>query len=799
MTSELTGEFTDELAVVGRRLPRVDAMQQTTGQLRYADDLNPPGTLVGRQLRSPHAHALITGIDTSRAVALPGVKAVITGADIPDAFGLFPVNRDEHALAPTKVRHVGEPVAAVAAIDAETAERALALIDVRYEPLDEIVTLEQALADDLPLIHGEGAGQNVHRTAALEFGDVEEGFAAADHIREDVYFFGGNTHAAIETHAALASYSPDGKLTLWSATQVPHYVHRTLAEVLELPTGRVRVIATPNGGGFGGKTDPFSHEIVASKLAMLTGRPVKINLSREDVFYAHRGRHPVLMWVKTGFESDGRITSMHFKSFLDGGAFGSYGPASLYYTGALQPATYRIPNYRFEGMRVFTNKPACGPKRGHGTPQGRFAIESQLDKAADDLGLDPATIRLRNAVEPFSMTVNHLRITSCALRECIDRVVEASGFADKYRRLPEGKGIGLAVGSYLSGAGLPIYWNKMPQSEVQLKVDRGGGVTVYSMATDIGQGSTTMLATVVAERLGLEPGDLTMVTADTDLTPVDLGSYSSRVTFMAGNAALEAATKLRDRVAQAVADKLEAAPEDLIVSAGRVGVKGDPESSVSWPEAVVLATTATGPLVESGSYTAPKLAGPYKGAGVGISPAYSYSACVVEVDCDAETGMVKVDDVWIAHDIGRALNPMLSEGQVEGGVYMGLGEALFEEDTFRGGLHRGPSLLDYKIPTALEMPPVHTILVESDDPEGPFGAKEVGQGPLLPVIPAVANAIHDALGVRIDEIPITPVKIVAALRDLARGRSGRLGPTTVPDFEFPDLIRVEPPEGFTSP
>jgi len=788
-----------EPTAVGRRLPRVDAMQQASGQLVYADDMNPAGTLVGRQLRSPHAHALITGIDVTRAAALPGVKAVITGADLPIAFGILPVSQDEHALALSKVRHVGEPVAAVAAIDAETAERALALIDVQYEPLPEIVTIEQALADDRPLIHGDRMGRNVDRTAALEFGDVDEGLAAADHIREDVYFFGGNTHAALETHAAIATYGADRKLTLWSSTQVPHYVHRALAKVLELPAGRIRVVATPNGGGFGGKTDPFSHEFVAAKLAMITGSPVKFNLSREEVFYAHRGRHPVLMWAKTGFEADGRITAMHFKSFLDGGGFGSYGVASLYYTGALQTSTYRIPNYRFEGLRVFTNKPACGPKRGHGTVQPRFAIESQLDEAAADLGLDPVAIRLRNAVEPFSMTVNHLRITSCALRECIDEVVKASGFTSKYGRLPAGKGVGLAVGAYLCGAGLPIYFNKMPQSEVQLKVDRGGGVTVYSMATDIGQGSTTMLATTVAECLGLEPGDLNMVTADTDLTPVDLGSYSSRVTFMAGNAALEAATKLRTRVMQAVADKLEAAAEDLVAAAGRIGIAGDPSGGVSWVEAVVLATEASGPLVESGSYTAPKLAGPYKGAGVGISPAYSYSACVVAVDCDAETGIVKVDDVWLAHDIGKAINPLLSEGQVEGGVYMGLGEALFEEHGFRGGLHRGPSLLDYKLPTTLEMPKVHTILIESDDPEGPFGAKEVGQGPLLPVIPAVANAIDDALGVRIAEIPITPDKVVAALRSAARGKPARVGPTTVPDFEFPDRIRVAPPEGFSAP
>jgi 4-hydroxybenzoyl-CoA reductase alpha subunit len=790
--------MSSEFAVVGRALPRVDAMDQVTGQTVFADDLAPPGTLIGRHLLSTHAHALITGIDTSRAEALSGVEAVITGADLPIVYGILPVSQDEHALAIEKVRYVGEPVAAVAATDPAIAERALDLIDVTYEPLDEVVTIEDALADDRHLLHGEGKGQNVHRAAALEFGDVEAGMALADHIREDVFFFRGNTHAPLETHSALASFGADGKLTLWSSTQVPHYVHRTLEKVLELPAGRIRVIATPSGGGFGGKTDPFPHELTAAKLSMITGRPVKITLNREEVFYAHRGRHPVLMWVKTGFEDDGRITAMQFKTFLDGGAFSSYGIATLYYTGALQTTTYKIPNYRFEGVRLFTNKPPCGPKRGHGTPQPRFALECHLDKAAEDLGLDPIAIRLRNSVEPFSKTVNHLRITSCGLTECLEQVAAASGFADKHRSLPEGRGIGIAVGAYMSGAGLPIYFNDMPQSEVQIKVDRGGGVTVYSMAADVGQGSTSMLATVVAESLGLQPADLSMVTADTDLTPVDLGSYSSRVTFMAGNAAIEAADKIRSRVVDAVADDLEADPEDLRLDGGRIFVEGDPESGFSWPEAVRLAIAASGSLVESGSYTAPKLAGPYRGAGVGPSPAYSYTACVVEVGCDRDTGTVTVDKVWLAHDIGRTLNLLLVEGQVEGSVYMALGEALMEEQAFRGGLHRGPSLLDYKIPTSLEMPPIETILIETVDPEGPFGAKEVGQGPLLPVIPAVANAVYDALGVRIDEVPMTPDKIISALRNAARGKEARFGPDGIPDFEYPDVIEVEPPEEFTT-
>ncbi|NHZ70651.1 MAG: molybdopterin-dependent oxidoreductase [Proteobacteria bacterium] len=782
--------------VVGERHPRLDAMDQATGAVSYADDVAPPGVLIGRLLRSPHAHASIVRIDTTHACALDGVIGIITGEDLPTRYGILPISQDEYALALDTVRYVGEPVAAIAATSAKVAERAMALIEVEYEPIQSTLGLAAALEEELPLLHGDGIGLNVHRSVALEFGDVDEALESSHHIEEDVFFFRGNTHAALEAHSATASYSPQGKLTLTSSTQVPHYVHRTLEKVLGLPSGKIRVVAAPVGGGFGGKTDPFSHEIAAAKLAMVTGRPVKFTLSREEVFYTHRGRHPVLMWLKTGFSVDGNITAVHFRSFLDGGAYGSYGVATLYYTGALQASTYRIPNYRFEGVRAFTNKPPCGPKRGNGTPQPRFAIECQLDKASEALDIDPVALRLRNLVEPFSSTVNHLRITSSGLKECIERVVDASDFDARHGRLADGRGIGVAVGSYMSGAGLPIYWNDMPQSEVEIRVDRGGGVTVLSMAADIGQGSTSMLATVVAQRLGLHMEDLNLVTGDTDLTPIDLGSYSSRVTFMAGNAALDAATAVRKQILSVVGRNLEVDAADLELGGARVFVRGDQESGMSWSEAVQLTIASDGPLLATGSYRAPELAGPYRGSGVGISPAYSYSACVVLLECDRDTGMVEIERVWLAHDVGKALNPLLVEGQIEGGVYMGLGEALFEEQSFRGAHHRGPSLLDYKIPTALEMPPVETIIVESDDPEGPYGAKEVGQGPLLPVIPAVANAIHDAIGIRIDEVPITPDKVVAALRSVGRGRSNRFGPSGVPAFEFPEITRVDPPAGF---
>ena len=760
------------MRVVGKPLPRVDAATRVTGRAIYADDMLPARTLHCKILRSPHPHARIVSIDTSAARRIPGVLAVITGADLPIKFGILPVTQDERALEHEKARYVGDPIVAVAATEEEIAAAACDAVEVEYEVLEPVMSIDAALATPKDeRIQDYGGPNNIHKLVALEFGDVEGGFERADHVREDVFFYQGNTHLPMEQHSAIATYV-DGKVTLWSSTQVVHYVHRALARVLELPMHRVRVIGAAHGGGFGGKTDPFAHEIVVAKLAMLTGRPVKCTLTREEVFYAHRGRHPVLMWVRTGVTSDGRITAMHFRTALDGGAYGSYGVASTFYTGALQTVTYDIPAYRFEGCRVFTNKPPCGPKRGHGTPQPRFALELHLEKIARDLDLDPVEMKRRNFVKPYTRTVNWLRVTSCGLDECAQRVIDASGFKMRQRR--PGRGMGFAISSYLSGAGTAIYWNDMPHSEVQIKVDRGG-VTAYCGAMDIGQGSDSVLATIVAEELGLQPSDVRLVTADTDTTPIDLGSYSSRVTFMAGNAALEAARKMRGLLDEAV----EAA-----------GKKYD---DVSFEEASVLGEARFGTLTTAGSYTPPKLAGPYKGSGVGPSPAYSYSACVVDLDADPRTGLVNVNKVWIAHDVGRAINPLLVEGQVEGSVYMGLGEALMEEQVFRKGLHKWPSMLEYKSPTFLDMPPVETFIVETVDPEGPYGAKEAGQGPLLPVPPAVCAAVYDALGVWIDEIPVTPEKIVEALRRKDKGEPPRYGPQRFPAIPFPETIKVNAP------
>jgi 4-hydroxybenzoyl-CoA reductase subunit alpha len=782
-------------SVVGQRLPRVDGWAKVSGRAQYVDDLSLPGMLFGKLVRSTRAHARLRAVRTERALQLPGVVAAITGTDVPVRYSVFPVGQDETALAVDKVRYVGEPVAAVAAVDEATAEEAARLVEVDYEPLPARMSVEEALAHPEPRIHDYGPFGNVHRLASLEFGDVESGFAEAEVVREDLFFFEGNTHAPLEPHSALAWWDPGAKkLTVWSSHQGPHYLHRGLAKALGLEEHQVRVVVPAVGGGFGGKLDIFHHEVCAAKLSMLTGRPVKITLTREEVFYAHRGRHPELLRIRTGVKRDGRITAMHVEAYLDGGAYCSFGPATLLYAGTQQPVTYRIPHYRFQGVRVFTNKPPCGPKRGHGTPQARCALEVHLDKLAQDLGLDPVDLRLRNLTGPNELTVNWLEITSNGLRECIEKVVEASGWRERRGRLPYGHGLGFACSAYLTGAGVSIYYSDMPHSEVHLRVDRGGGVTVYTMATEIGQGSATAVATIVAEVLGLQPQDVNLVTSDTDLTPIDLGSYSSRVTLMVGNAAYQAAAKVQDMLREAAAERLGVPRDRLVFRGRRVYDQRDPERGAPFAEVARWAEAKFGCLSASGSYRPPEKLGTYKGSGVGPSPAYTFSACVAEVRCDPETGEVKVERVWVAHDIGRALNPVLVEGQVEGSVHMALGEALMEEQAFRKELHRGPSWLDYKVPSVYEMPEVITFLVETDEPRAPFSAKEVGQGPLLCVIPAVVNAVADALGVRVDEVPVTPEKVLKALDEQRKGRPARVGPVKVPAFSFPAPQRVPRPQ-----
>jgi len=787
--------------VVGQPRRRVDARAKVTGQTRFADDIMLPRMLHCRLLRSTVPHARIVSIDTAKAAALDGVHLVLTGADFPIPYGILPVSHDEHALSPDKVRFVGDPVAALIARDEATAEQAVNLIEVKYEALRTFATPAESLEHAEPRIHDYGDHGNVHKAVALQFGDVDAAIDGADHVFDDVFFFEGNTHLPLEQHASVAVKDPDGKLVLYSSTQTPHYLHRALAKSLAIPAAHIRVIATPNGGGFGGKSDPFNHEVVVARAAMILDRPVKICLNREEVFYCHRGRHPVLMRFRTGVTNDGKITGLDLQTLLDGGAYGSYGVASTFYTGALQTVTYDIPKYRFRGCRVFTNKPPCGPKRGHGTPQSRFGQEVQLDKIAERLQKDPAELRLGIVAPPDSLTANYLRIGTIGLADCIRKVVQRSDWTQKFRKLPLGRGVGLACSSYLSGAGMPINWNDLPHSGVQLKLDRSGGVTAFCGATEIGQGSDDVLVAMVAEVLGIDPFDVRAVTGDTDLTPVDLGSYSSRVTLMMGNAAIQAAERAREIIATAVSAKLDVPKDRLVFADRRVFDSAHPDRGVTFQEAVIIAETQFGTIGTTGSYKPPKSPALFKGGGVGPSPTYSYTAAVVEVEVDPETGWIVVPRVWIAHDIGCALNPTLVRGQVEGSVYMGIGEALMEEQAFRrlparlsnALVHKFPSMLEYKSPTSLDMPEIFTDLIEHPDPNGPFGAKEVGQGPLLPIMPAVANAVYDAVGVRVDQVPITPEKILKALQAKADGKPARSGPASFPEIAWPETLHVRPP------
>ena len=751
--------------VVGKPLRKVDGMAKATGAAVYADDIVLPGMLHAKTLRSPHPHARIRSIDTARAEALPGVHAVITGRDMPIRYGVIPWTPDENALATDKVRFVGDEVAAVAALDEDTALEALELIEVDYEVLHPYLDPREALERSDPAIHETKRGDNVSKHVELEFGDVDRALTDAEVVVEGDYFFHGTTHTPIEPHCAVAQYSADGLLTLWSSTQITHYVHRALAQVLELPAQKIRVVQPCLGGAFGGKSDPFSLEFCVALLAMRTGRPVKMLWTREEVFYAHRGRHPMRMRYRTGAMRDGRITGVDAKILIDGGAYSSFGLVTTYYAGQLLTGPYDFPNYRFDSTRVFTNKPPCGPKRGHGSVQPRFAFEVQLDEMAHELGLDPIEIRRVNMQGAYTKTVNGQRITSSGFAECLDVVERESRWKERHGKLPYGHGLGVAGSMYITGTNYPVYPNDMPQAGIQLKVDRSGLVTAFTGGNDIGQGSSSVVAYVVAEELGMDVDHVRVVAADTDLCPVDLGAYSSRVTFMVGNAAIDACRKLRAQIVTAVAAKWGVVPGRVRMAGGQVLDLEDPERAVATADAFRIAEARFGTLGATGSYDTPELGGEYRGGTIGASPAYSFTAHVVEVRVDAETGVIRCERVWCAHDCGRALNPMLVAGQIEGSVYMGIAEALLEDhDVNRFGLHKGPSLLDYRIPTSLDTPEIEAFIVESVDPEGPYGAKEAGEGPLHSSIPALANAVFDAVGIRLRELPFTPGKVLAALR-----------------------------------
>lgn len=764
-----------EPRTVGKRHRKVDGYAKATGRAKYTADLSRPGMLHAKILRSPHARAKIESIDTSPAEILDGVHGVVTGKDLPEPYGIIVWTRDEHPLCVDEVSYVGDGVAAVAAESVELAELACRRIKVDYEPLEPVLSFEDAMARPEDQVRPGKKHGNVTKRTTLSFGDVEGGLQEADVRVEGEYYFENTNHVAIEPHAAMAEYDASaGVLTLWSCTQVPHYLHRDLSRVLGLEQSRIRVIQPAIGAGFGGKSEPFDLEFVVAKLAMTTGRPVKLVYSREEVFFAHRGRHPTRMRFEIGALKDGTISAVRARNELDGGAYSSFGLVTTYYSGQLLTAPTKLGAYEFTSTRAFTNKPVCGAKRGHGSVQPRFAFECLLDEVAESLGMDPIELRRQQDIGSHTTTINGQRITSNGNVACLDALEIASGWKDKHRKMDRGRGIGVASSMYISGTNYPIYPNEMPQSAVSIKADRSGRVTIFCGASDIGQGSDSALAYLVAEVLGLQLSDIAVQSQDTDLCPVDLGSYSSRVTFMAGNAALEAAGQIEELIRQHVAESWECKPEDILLGDSKVFHKADTSISMTFSEAVWLAEAAAGPLVRAGGYKTPKLGGDYRGGTIGASPAYSFTTHVAQVKVDEATGFIEVEKVWAAHDCGMAINPTIVEGQIQGSVYMGLGEALLEQQAYDDeGRLTCPNLVDYKVPTAVDTPEIEAIFIESDDPEGPFGAKEAGEGPLHPIIPAIANAVYDAVGIRLREIPFHPARVLAALSLSARREEER--------------------------
>ncbi|MBI3449240.1 MAG: molybdopterin-dependent oxidoreductase [Acidobacteria bacterium] len=666
------------MGVIGKRTPLVDAVKKVTGVGVYTDDIKLPAMLTGKILRSPLPYARIAAIDTRRAESLPGVHAVIHGLESTSRFGVLPVSKDETAMAVGKVRYVGDAVAAVAAEDEETALEAMRLIEVRYEPFEPILNLEDGLAVTAEPIHDKTVGgTNVHKAVEQNFGDVDAAFAGSAHVVSHAFKFAPVTHAFTEPHCVVAHYDHDGRLTIWSATQVPHYVHRALAEVLEIDMHCIRVIRPMVGGAFGGKSDPFPHEMIAALLSRRTKRPVKILFDREEVFLTNHGRHPTKTSMTIGATADGMLTGLDLKALIDGGAWGSFGVVTTYYNGVLCMGPYRIPSFRYSGKRVYTNKPPSGAMRGHGAVNSRFAMEVIVDELAEKAGIDAIDFRLRNLLPPNTTTVNEFRITSNGTREGLLKVREASRWDEKFRKLPPGRGIGVACGFYISGSALPIHFTKLPQSTAHLKLDMDGGVTVHCMAAEIGQGSDTMLAQCVAEPLGIGLERIRVFSSDSDTDPIDLGSYSSRVTFMAGNAARRAAEEIRAQLIAAAARLTGHPAEGFVARDGRIEYAPNPAVGVTFMEALTEALAGKGALIARGAYAAaPPIGGKFKGAAAGLSPTYSFQAYVAEVEVDPETGFVRVDHIWAAHDCGRALNPTAVEGQVIGSIHMGLGQAL---------------------------------------------------------------------------------------------------------------------------
>jgi len=758
--------------IVGVKVGRTDSLAKALGSAKYAGDMVLSRMLYGKILRSPHAHARIISIDTSRAEKLPGVKAVVTGKDTAGVkWGIFKQTRDQYLLAIDKVRYAGEEVAAVAAVDEDTAEEALDLIKVEYEVLASVLDPIEAMSKGAPQIHDQ-AEQNIGMRAFMDFGDVEEGFKKADYVYEDRFVTSKISHVQMEPYAVLASYDASGKLDMWIPNQSPFTKRRSLSNVLEMPLSKIRVHHINIGGAFGGRSDPSPAEFCAALLSIKTGRPVRITYSREETMAATRHKHGAIVDLKLGVKKDGTLLAKDVKIVLDGGAYLSSGVIAAYYPYAISEAIYGIPNYRYESLRVYTNKTPCSMHRTHGSQLVR-AEEVLIDRIARDLGIDPVEIRLKHAVKAGETLPSQSKVTSFALSETIEKAVAASGWKGKKGKLGEGRGIGMACGSALTAG---QYIGFRMNSSAYIKFNEDGSATLFSGNVDNGQGNESIMVQVAAEELGLPMEDIALVCADTELTPQDAGSYIMQAAFCSANAVRLAASDAKQQIKKIAAPRLGVEPKNLELKDRRVYVEGNPQKGMPIADVVRFSLLEGNAVLGRASYTPKamsKVGWSYWTPGVvnvegQQGAAYTDGTTVVEVKVDKETGQVKVLNMWLAYDCGFAINPMAVESQWEGEAIQMLGETLFEklEWNEKGGELITRSFLDYKIPTALDAPTnIKNIIVESVDPKGPYGAKEAGLCGGQGVEAAIANAIYDAIGVEVKEAPVTPEAILRALEE----------------------------------
>ncbi|MBP2627846.1 MAG: aerobic-type carbon monoxide dehydrogenase, large subunit CoxL/CutL-like protein [Firmicutes bacterium] len=763
------GNYTDykrEFTEVGRSIPRPDGPAKVSGATVYTDDMTVPKMVYGRILRSPHAHALIKNIDYSKALALPGVLGVITGADCPIVYGIVPHNSNEHALAQEKVRSWGEGVAAVAAIDDETAEKALELISVEYELLPVLTDPREAVLRDDVRIH-EDRPFNIAHEGKQRYGEPEKAFAEAAYVLEKDFYSSYVNHGFIEPQSAIADFDPNkGTLRLWATCQVPHYTHQQLAKVLDMPLNKIRITVPSIGGGFGGKGVASQADFCAALLSRKIGKPVKITYERSDIFATNNGRHPCYMKFKMAFDKDGLITGVDFDNLMEGGAYAGWGIVVLFYTASMVHIPYKVKNVLFRGRRVFTNKPVCGAHRGLGGVQPRFAMEQMLDEAAEHFGLNPFEIRMRNAAESGHTCASAMYVPHTEYKKCLEVAVKNSDFLAKQGKLPFGKGIGMSGGYYISGTSYTLYLSYKPHTVATIKVDEENGVTLFCGSTDIGQGSNMVMAQMAAETLGVKSENVHIYSMDTSVSTFDLGTFASRVTFATGKAIKQAAEKINQELFPVAAAMMECRGDEVAVKDYRFYSIYEPKKkNVSWDEVVTRYIESNGPLTATGQFTPPRRKGLQQGGNIGHSPTFGFSCQIAEVDVDVETGRIQVTKITEAGDCGQPINPMSVEGQVHGSIQMGLGQALYEEMKIGpDGKFLNPSLHDYKMPTTLDMPDVHATIVEAYDPSAPYGGKESGEGPIQPTIPAIFNAVYDAIGIRFTEMPLTPEKVLSALK-----------------------------------